>query len=230
MREMKDYRIGQAICDQIRAASGSVKIFNLIKNSFTAPPHIYFMKEQFSLYMWRKQFFLSHFPEGSWTTDCNFGCGKTGFGPEAHNMAAIHFNITENFDHVLKLAFSDCKPDPLTFPTDYFSPWFHNKFEWNMADEQDVLQKLSTLEFSVAVHTICVLYGSSPPSLLQTAMRRVLELGMSLDNIPREVQIKATRGLYYRVGREAYDGLEQVEWPRCISEEGERMLNRLIRQ
>ena len=227
----KDIRHGQAMCDQIRAA-GSVKIFNIIQASFTAPPHVFFMKEQFSLYQWRKQFFLTHFPEGSWSTDCNFGCDKTGFDQEGHNMAAIHYNITEKFDTVLRLALTEPRPVPLTFPTEYFSPWFHNKFEWNkeMEEEQLMLQRLSTVDFSTAVHIICFLFGNRPPSLLQTAMRKVLELGISLDNLPRELQLKAKKGLYYRAGREASDGLEQEEWPKCISEEGEGMLNKLIRQ
>ena len=66
--------LGKASFNQIRAV-GSVKIFLLICESFTALPHIFFMKEQFSLYQWRKEFFLTHFPLGTWVTNCNCGCG-----------------------------------------------------------------------------------------------------------------------------------------------------------
>ena len=226
---MTDNRIVQAIRDQIKVA-GSVNIYNIIKNSFTRPPHIYFMKEQFALYKWRKEFFLTHFPQGTWNTDCNFGCGKLGIPPEGHSMAAIHYNITENFDQVLKLAFDDSRPDTLYFHTDYFSPWFQNKFEWDTVEEQEVLQKLTTVDFSTAVHILCVLYSCSPPSLLQMAMRRVMELGQSIDSVPKEVQVLAIRGLYYSEGREASDGLEQSERPKCLSREGGRMLGMFFNQ
>ena len=118
---------------QIRAV-GSAKIFRMIQESFTALPHMFFMKEQFSLYQWRKEFFLTHFPLGSWVTDCNFGCGKTGFDPSGHYFAAIHYNITENFDYVLELAVSKHKPEIIKFPTDYFSDYdtTHNSNNKNM--------------------------------------------------------------------------------------------------
>eukprot|EP00092_Neocalanus_flemingeri_P040319 GFUD01043914.1.p1 GENE.GFUD01043914.1~~GFUD01043914.1.p1 ORF type:complete len:237 (-),score=87.09 GFUD01043914.1:32-742(-) len=232
--DMKDIKVRRAICDQIRVA-GSVKIYNRLKNSFTGPPDIYFMKEQFALYRWRKQFFLAHFPEDTWSTDCNFGCVNQNFSPEItknqnHRMAAIHYNITENFDQVLKLAFQNSRPDPLHFPTDYFSMWFLNKFEWDKEKEQEVLEKLTTVDLSTAVHILCVLYSCSPPSLLQVAMRRVMELGLSLDSLPKELQVVAKMGLYYIEGREAFDGLEKKERPRCLSSEGEKMLNMFLGQ
>eukprot|EP00092_Neocalanus_flemingeri_P043402 GFUD01047824.1.p1 GENE.GFUD01047824.1~~GFUD01047824.1.p1 ORF type:complete len:232 (-),score=82.87 GFUD01047824.1:64-759(-) len=228
-RDMKDYKVGRAICDQIRVV-GSVKIFNRLENSFTGPPDIYFMKEQFALYKWRKQFFLTHFPEDTWSTDCNFGCGNTGSSSENHRMSAIHYNITENFDQVLKLAFEDSRPDLLDFPTDYSASCLFNKFEWDKEKEQEVLQKLTTVDLSTAVHIICVLYNCSPPSLLQVAMRRVLELGLSLDSLPKELQVVAERGLYYIAGREAVDGLDQKERPRCLTSEGEKILNMFLSQ
>merc|ERR1719158_892467 len=67
------------------------------------------MKEQFSLYQWRKGFFLAHFPMGTWFTKCNFVCDNMGCDPEVHDLAAIHYNITENFDYVLELAVSEYK-------------------------------------------------------------------------------------------------------------------------
>eukprot|EP00092_Neocalanus_flemingeri_P043400 GFUD01047822.1.p1 GENE.GFUD01047822.1~~GFUD01047822.1.p1 ORF type:complete len:232 (-),score=81.63 GFUD01047822.1:22-717(-) len=228
-RDMKDYKVGRAICDQIRVV-GSVKIFNRLENSFTGPPDIYFMKEQFALYKWRKQFFLTHFPEDTWSTDCNFGCGNTGSSSENHRMSAIHYNITENFDQVLKLAFEDSRPDLLDFPTDYSASCLFNKFEWDKEKEQEVLEKLTTVDLSTAVHILCVLYSCSPPSLLQVAMRRVLELGLSLDSLPKELQVVAKRGLYYIEGREAFDGLEKKERPRCLFSEGEKMLNMFLGQ
>eukprot|EP00092_Neocalanus_flemingeri_P020542 GFUD01022255.1.p1 GENE.GFUD01022255.1~~GFUD01022255.1.p1 ORF type:complete len:248 (-),score=84.37 GFUD01022255.1:75-818(-) len=244
-RDMKDYKLGQAICDQIRVA-GSVKIYNRLKDSFTGPPDIYFIKEQFALYKWRKEFFLAHFPgvplcptlgpallpslEDTWTTDCNFCCDLLGISSDIHWMAAIHYNITENFDQVLKLAFEDSRPDLLDFPTDYSASCLFNKFEWDKEKEQEVLQKLTTVDLSTAVHIICVLYNCSPPSLLQVAMRRVLELGLSLDSLPKELQVVAERGLYYIAGREAVDGLDQKERPRCLTSEGEKILNMFLSQ
>ena len=219
--------LGKAIFNQIRAV-GSVKIFLLICESFKAPPHIFFMKEQFSLYQWRKEFFLTHFPLGTWVTTCNFGCGKLGFEQEGHYLAALHYNITVNFDYVLELAVSDHKPEVIRFPTDFFSDYWTNKFEWNIQEEEELLNKLSRMEFSRAIHVICTLYGRSPPSLLQIAMKKVLEHGMSLTFLPRELQVKAVKGLYYREGREAWDGLNQDEWPDCLSEKGTSLLRMLI--
>merc|ERR1719228_1868754 len=188
---MNDNEIGRAIGEQIKI-TGSVAIYNAIKDSFNRPPHLYFMKEQFDLYKWRKEFFLKHFPEGSLETDCNFGCGKLGFSSDVHKMAAIHYNITENFEEVLKFALGDSKPvfpTVLHFPTDYFSDWFHNKFEWDTNDEKDVLKKLSTVDFSTGVHILCVLYSSSPPSLLQISMKKILKLNQSVEKAPVELQV-----------------------------------------
>ena len=221
--------LGRALFHQIRAV-GSVKIFQLIHKSFTAPPHMFFMKEQFSLYQWRKEFFLTHFPLGSWVTNCNFGCGKAGFEQEGHDLAALHYSITEKFDYVLELAVSEPKPEVIIFPTDYFSDYWNNKFEWNILEEDEILDKLMRMEFSRAIHVVCTLYGRSPTSLLQIAMKKVLEQGMSMDILPRELQEKAVNGLYYREGREAWDGLDEDEWPDCLSEKGRSLLRKLIRR
>jgi len=218
---------GKAMYEQI-CSVGSVKTFRLIENSYSVPPNPFFMKEQFSLYQWRKRFFLKHFPRGTWFTKCNFGCGKIGFDPEGHDLAAIHFNITENFDYVLKLAASKYKPDIIEFPTNYFSDYWYTKFEWNTENEEEILDKLSKMEFSKAIHVVCTLYGDSPPSLLQIAMKKALELGMSMDGLPRELHEKAVKGLYYRRGREAWDGLDADEWPDCLSEAGNVLLRKLI--
>eukprot|EP00092_Neocalanus_flemingeri_P000424 GFUD01000453.1.p1 GENE.GFUD01000453.1~~GFUD01000453.1.p1 ORF type:complete len:230 (-),score=74.97 GFUD01000453.1:64-753(-) len=226
-RDMKNYKVGRAICDQIRVA-GSVKIFNRIKNSFTGPPDIYFIKEQLALYRWRKQFFLAHFPEDTWS---DYGCDLCDdFNSVNHRMAVIHYNITENFDQVLELACEDSRPDPLHFHTEYCSLWFLNKFEWDKEKEQEVLEKLTTVDLSTAVHILCVLYSCSPPSLLQVAMRRVMELGLSLDSLPKELQVVAKMGLYYIEGREAFDGLDEKERPRCLTSEGEKILNMFLSQ
>ena len=145
--------------------------------------------------------------------------------------AADHFNITENFDEVLVNAMKERDSKIIYFPTEYFSNYWTNKFEWRRSneDEGEMLKKLSTMEFSQAVHVICTLYSNSPFSLLQIAMKKVLELGMSLDRLPRELQVKAEKGLFYKKGREAWDGLDQDEWPDCLSEEGRILLEKLIR-
>ena len=49
----------------------------------------FFMKEQMALYAWRRSFFLSQFPDGGWTTDCNFFCMAEGVCGEVHTQAAI---------------------------------------------------------------------------------------------------------------------------------------------
>jgi len=51
-------------------------------------------------------------------------------------------------------------------------------------------------------------------------MKKVLELGLSMDGLPRELHEKAVEGLCYRRGREAWDGLDADEWPDCLSEAG----------
>ena len=84
------------------------------------------------------------------------------------------------------------------------------------------------MELSSAIHVVCTFYGNSSPSLLQIAMKKALELGMSMDGLPRELREKAVKGLYYRRGREAWDGLDADEWPDCLSEAGNVLLRKLI--
>ena len=126
---------------------------------------------------------------------------------------------------------SDHKPEVVRFPTDFFPDYWNNQFEWNIQEEEDedeLLNKLLRMEFSRAIHVICTLYGRSPPSLLQIALKKVLEQGISLTFLPRELQVKAVKGLYCREGREAWDGLNQDEWPDCLSEQGTSLLRKLI--
>ena len=66
--------------------------------------------------------------------------------------------------------------------------------------------------------------------MLQIALKKVLEHGISLTFLPRELQVKAVKGLYYREGREAWDGLDEDEWPDCLSEKGRSLLRKLIRR
>merc|ERR1712010_23878 len=64
----------------------------------------FFMREQMALYAWRRSFFLSQFADGGWTTDCNFLCMADGVcGEVVHSQAAIHFNITENWENLLSM-------------------------------------------------------------------------------------------------------------------------------
>ena len=102
---------------------------------------IFFIKEQVSVYKWRKAFFLKHFQAGSWRTDCNFLC-TAGMCEENHYEAAIHYNILHNFDTVMNLAFTLPKPNYVFFPSDFFCTHVNSKYDFSSHSDSEIVSQL----------------------------------------------------------------------------------------
>ena len=149
---------------------GSKAIFRRVEELFASDQlDTFFIKEQINLYKWRKDFFTAHFPEDTWTTKCNFWCDSAGT-EDFHYQAAVHYNITSNFDTVVDRAFMSPRPDKFFFPTDYFPLCFHNKYDFS-GDDEDILAKLTTVDFSQAVHVVSALWSCGPPTMREVAIR-----------------------------------------------------------
>ena len=219
---------------------GSKKILDRIEANFKTDQRLdtYFMAEQMALYAWRKKFFARWLPAGTWVTDCNFYCVAEGVCGEAHREAAVHYNITENFDYLLDLVVTEATLVATDLPTEHFTPYFHTKY--GLSDllaregEASLVRRLAMLDFSQAVHALCALHAASPPTLRELAIRKVVEEGLPTVGLPRTVVEQVERGLYHRVvlmggrlvEREAGDGMEEREKPRHLTKEGAAMLER----
>lgn len=194
----------------------------------------FFIKDQLSVYKWRKAFFLKHFQAGSWRTDCNFLC-TAGMCEENHYEAAIHYNILHNFDTVMNLAFTLQKPN-VFFPSDFFCTHVNSKYDLSNHSDSEIVSQLYKVEFSCAIHLLCGHFSSSSPSLREVAIRRVLELGLETRHLPKTLKDEAARGLYHKVimvgnrelTREAWNGMEEGEKPSHLSERGVRILEKFL--
>ena len=238
MSPFNDRYLGTLLWEQVKLV-GSVKIFDMVEKSFTDQYLItFFMKEQMALYAWRRSFFLSQFPDGGWTTDCNFMCMAEGVCGEVHTQAAIHFNITENWEYLLSNVISGQTNPHL--PTEHFTHYCNTKYNLLslLAQEGEgaLMERLAMLDFSQAMHAICTLHTYSPPTLKEIAIRKVLEEELSTEELPRSVVVMVERGLYHReilvdgklVEREAEDGMDEWEKPRHLTEEGVAMIERFL--
>ena len=144
----------KVIDEQIKLV-GSRKIFDRMEANFKDQRlDTLLMVEQMALYSWRKEFFLTCLPAGTWVTECN-------------TQAAVHYNITENFDYLLDLVVTEEELLGTSLPTEYFTDYIHTSYSLpevlTREGEEAVVEHLAKLDFSQAVHALCALHAAAPP-------------------------------------------------------------------
>ena len=181
---------------------GSAKLYERINQNFKETKfEAYFAREQFKLYSWRKDFFYEQFPHGSWFTLVEED--EVDDEVDDFSFATVPFQITQHFDSVVALAqrSSDVK---IYFEANYYhadrashlfdsNTWKMNKLDYYLRPRPLEYYGLS---FSDVLHIIAAVYPAQPLKLEHLAMKKTLETEVPLDEIPRELQEKAARGMF----------------------------------
>jgi len=201
-------QVDKVVADQIKVV-GSAKLFERISKNFEEVKfEPFFAKEQFDLYSWREDFFHSSFPEENWFTDG---------GDDSHEFDTVPYQITKNFDAVVALA---CSPrathDKVYFRCDEIASakartlYDSNTVMYNEEFlDKDFLEE-EGLRYSDAAHVIVAVFQSGPLKLEHLAMKTVLEHKIPLEDVPKELKVKAVTGMY--------DGVDDI--PECINDQG----------
>jgi len=221
---------------------GSAKVYEKVdKNLKDCRFEALLATEQFALYIWRKRFFYSNF--GMFGDDDGWSWYTNG-GDDCHRFNTIPLNITKNFDSVVELAVLPKRPDwnrmediewgyPSLLPELFASDkvFFRNdKVESNEAEQlfdffknpitapqEERKLKAYGLSWADALQTAVMLNPSGPPPLLLVAMKKVVVEGLSVSELPVELQTKAESGLF--------KSIEEIS--NLITEKGLEKLRRL---
>jgi len=208
-------QIGQIMADQV-AVVGSARIYQKIHKSFLEEKvEPLFAKEQYDLYRWRANFFRTNFPNQVFgDVGSNW---YTAGSDDSHLFDTLAFNITKHFDRVVTLA---CIP-PYNHP--YGKVWFDNEGDGisNLYDVYSNLYDRPDVElYFEAAHRIVAVFQTGPLKLEHLALKKVLEYQIPLDEVPKEVKVKAAVGMF--------DGTEDI--PDYISDEGREHFEDLRRE
>jgi len=202
-------KVADIIAAQVKLL-GSVQIYEkLDKNLRELKFDPYFAEEQFELYAWREDFFYRNFPNDSWFTNGN---------EDNHEMHTIPYQITQKFEQVVGLSCSILNIDGSVYfdNNDEISAKaraMYDESSWRYEDsflDKGYLEQQS-LRFSDAAHALVTVFQSSPLRLEHLAMKKVLEYGLPLTDLPRELESKSISGMYT---------LED-DVPDCLDEEGQ---------
>jgi len=174
---------------------GSATLYERInKNLKLTKFEAYFAREQFKLYSWREDFFHEQFTDGSWFTSG---------ADDAHSFDTVPFQITQHFDSVVALSASLRGSDVrIYFENDECqAARARNLFDSNTVMYMDNFLEPESLEdhglrFSDALHIIAAVFPAQPLKLEHLAMKKTLETKVPLDEIPRELQEKAEKGMF----------------------------------
>ena len=185
-------RIAQVRQEQIELL-GSKALYDRVNRSFELLRfEPFFVKEQFKLFDWRKDYFHYNFDDRSW-----FANGRD----DSHAIPQL---ITQHFDEVVAEVDDDDDPysyrDSVYFESDedeslkasnlYDIAYCLENSWWLDA------QKFHGLSFSDALHMTAAAYQSQPLTLEHLAMKKVLEIKAPLTGLPRTLQEKADKGMF----------------------------------
>ena len=174
---------------------GSAKLYERINQNLKLTKfEAYFAREQFKLFSWREDFFHEQFPDGSWFTSGS---------DDSHSFDTVPFQITQHFESVVALSTSQRSSDvKIYFENDECrAARARNLFDSNTVMYMDNFLEPESLEdhglrFSDALHIIAAVFPAQPLKLEHLAMKKTLETKVPLDEIPRELQEKAARGMF----------------------------------
>ena len=184
---------------------GSSKLYERINQNLKLTKfEAYFAREQFKLYRWREDFFHEQFPDGSW-----FTLAPEDADDDLAISSTVPFQITQHFESVVALSSSQRSSDvKIYFENDYeHADRARYLFDSNiLIFNKDASLYLASLElefelelglgFSDALHIIAAVFPAQPLKLEHLAMKKTLETEVPLDEIPRELQEKAARGMF----------------------------------
>merc|ERR1719186_480779 len=213
-------KIGNIMAEQV-AVVGSDRIYQKIHKSFLEENfEPLFAKEQIELYRWREDFFHYKFPFPDEVGSNWYTSGSD----DSHFYDTLPFNITKHFDRVVALGCIS----PYAYNT-HGKVWFDNDGDGNRINnlygwrwvpfDKDSLEE-NGLGYGDAAHVIVALYQTGPLKLEHLAMKKVLEYQIPLDEVPKEVKVKAAVGMF--------DGTEDI--PDYISDEGRELFEDLRRE
>lgn len=201
-------KVDKIKADQVKIV-GSAQLYERINLNFLESKfEPFFVKEQFDLYSWREDFFHSSFPEECWFTDG---------GDDSHEFDTVPYQITKNFEKVVALACSTRNmQDKVYFESDEIaSAKARTLFDTNtvMYDESFLDKEFLEAEgltYSDAAHVIVAAFQCAPQKLEHLAMKKVLEHEIPVEDIPKELQVKAVIGMH--------DVRDDI--PNCINDQG----------
>lgn len=207
---------------------GSELMYEKINKILKRPPRYinpYYIKETFDLFAWRMDFFDRvfglYYEEEIWTCDG---------GDDAHGFDTVPLQITRNFDYVVELACStldltggkrvyfEADEDKSgearnTFDRDFFS-FLCSEGEWC-----DIFP--TSLTFSEKVHRICATYPKGPIKLEEMCIKVALLHDLDYDVLPSYLISRVDKGMYQCT--------KEFNWPNSLSEEGEEVLEDLLK-
>lgn len=180
---------------QVELLGGSEKLFERINHNLQISKfEAYFAREQFKLFSWREDFFHEQFSDDTWFTDG---------ADDSHSFDTVPFQITQNFDNVVALACAHKNPgSKIYFENDEGkSARARNLFDSNTVMYMDNFLEPESLEdhglsFTDALHIIAAVFSNKPLKLEHLAMKKTLELKVSLEELPRELKEKAAKGMF----------------------------------
>lgn len=160
--------------DQVDLLGSEMLYHRINRNLMELKFEAFFAKEQFRLFMWRMQFWYDKFGLPSFIAPyqiaMNFESLTALVCSTDRNPTHIRANIT--LSHCARVRFDA---------------------EWTL--EPRTL-KQHGLTFGDIAHMIVAKHRLGAPSLVETAMKTVLLHQLPMHDIPKELQLKATQGLY----------------------------------
>ena len=227
-REIIEKSKDSIVKKQIELVGGYKEVFKRIDKSLKAfQVEPFFVKEQWDLFEFRYEFFMKHFPPGSFVSE------------EDDYFNVIIYQICFNFDQVMTFASRESLERKVYFEgnrklADIAADRFSSSrikvdFVFDKDDcEDDIIQPFYEMSkypvtFSQVAHIVGELYPSKQPkSLEEIAMKVTLSLGFPLDEMNLSVKENAVNGMYnYRLSVK-YD-----DYPQHLSQKGKIVLKKL---
>ena len=204
-------RVNLVVKEQVELL-GSESLYNKLKDFSKFEP--WFAEEQKKLYKWRRHFFKERFGKKGTMWDM--------FEDEGDEEVTVPVLLTEYFDFISSLAMVVSEDMVVNLPPMFFSEGKYQDIDSRFGDfvdcgdmpdidleEEFWYQHLCTdtavEDFSLGAHLICDQYKVSPPTLKELGIKKVLELGLSQDTLPRTV-----RNTIEQPGRSGIPGLYMV--------------------
>ena len=174
---------------------GSYKLYKRIdKNLKKKIFERMFVREQFKLYEWRENLLSERIPHGSWKTD------------NPYTGAASSLQILENFDEMIALSTGRFS---LNQPEIYFDAFcedweFQSSYWYQKGYTVDYLRE-SIFDAGIACYfdfkdMLHILYEdcmTQPLKLTQIALKKIVEVEASIDQLPKELKTMAKQRVRY---------------------------------
>ena len=170
---------------QIDLLGGSEELYLKVDNILAGCFDAHFAKESFKLYEWRRKFFQSAFPPGTWVTD----------GNDDARMDAVPLNIAQKFDNVVRKATLPRKP----WERHYFECCESGSYEisrnfghyWDGKNDFHLYGDLRDHDPFQALQLLAVVFPRRPLRLEDLAIKKALEYKLPLDKFDDKIQYKA---------------------------------------